>query len=218
MVFLVIMLPLELWECISFYLENATEVGSLFTALIVSIPLKPSNLPTHIRNDMIACTITHNRKDIFIRIITGNETFLNDLWNLLSCSFRFRSPEEVERIRKLIQSWSRRNGGCPWDVSTITNAAMHSTTDVVKWLYSQNCPWEKDAMCNYAAWSDNLELLLWLREQGCPCTASAYCWNRYPKTHKVRAWMENEEKMGPYLKMFNYNFNGLDAKLLDFAI
>lgn len=218
MVFYRLMLPLELWECISLYLENATEVGSLFTALNVSIPLKLSNLPTHIRNDMIACTITHNRKDIFTRIVPGNESFLNDLWDYLSFSLSPRSPEEVDKDRKLIQSWSRRNDGRPWDKSTIERAAVYSTTDVVMWLYNQNCPWEKDAMCNYAAWSDNLELLLWLREQGCPCTARAYWCNRYPKTHKVGAWMENEEKMGPYLKMFNYNFNGLNAKLLDFAI
>jgi hypothetical protein len=218
--FILLMLPLEIWGCISFYLENATEVGNLFTALNIPILLKLS-FPVHIRNDMIACTITHNRKDIFTRIVSGNESIVDDLWDLLSCSLpKSRSPEEDEKSRKLVQCWSRRNGGRPWNDLTIRNAAMYCKTDVVKWLYNQHCPWEKDYMCLHAAWSDNLELLLWLREQGCPCTANEYRINRrYPKTHKIGDWMERHETMGAYLKTVNYfKVNGMNADLLDFAI
>jgi hypothetical protein len=217
------MLPLELWGCISFYLENATEVGNLCTALNVPIflLLKPSMLPVHIRNDMIACTVAHTRKGVFVRIVSGGESFLDDLWDFLSFSVpKHRSVEEAVKCRKLVQRWSRDNGGRPWDDAIIRNAAMYSTTDVVKWLYSQKCPWKKDSMCSSAAWSDNLELLLWLIEQGCPCTAHHYVTNKWhSKTHKVGDWMEQHEKMGPYLEMFDYfNFNRIPCKLLEFAI
>jgi hypothetical protein len=218
------MLPLELWGCISFYLENVTEVGNLCTALNVPIflLLKSSMLPVHIRNDMIACTVAHNRKDIFVRIVSGIESFSDDLWDFLSFSVpKYRSAEEVDKRRKVVQRWSRYNGGRPWCDGTIIIAAKYSTTDVVKWLYSQNCPWDKDFMSSSAAWSDNLELLLWLIEQGCPCTAGNYVTNKlFPKTHKVGDWMERHEKMGPYLEMFDYfNFiNPIPCELLEFAI
>jgi hypothetical protein len=220
------MLPLELWECITFYLENATEVGNLCTALNVPIflLLKPSMLPVHIRNDMIACTVAHNKKYIFIRIVSGSESFLDDLWDFLSFSVpKYRSAEEVVKCRKLVQRWSRENGGCPWNDAIISNAAMYSTTDVVKWLHSQNCPWDKDSMCLSAVWSDNLELLLWLIEQGCPCTAHHYVRNRLHNRKrgkcKVGDWMERHEQMGPYLEMFDYfSFSRIPYELLQFAI
>jgi hypothetical protein len=218
------MLPLELWECISFYLENATEVGNLCTALNVPIflLLKPSMLPVHIRNDMIACTVAHNKKHIFVKIISGGESFLDDLWDLLSFSLpNWSSSTQVCGWRKDMIRWCRHNGGRPWDDLTITNAARYSTIDVVKWLHSQNCPWKKESMCSVAAQDDNIELLLWLIEQGCPCKARHYVTNKqFPKTHKVGNWMERHEKMGPYLEMFDYfNFiNPIPCELLEFAI
>jgi hypothetical protein len=216
------MLPLDLWECISFYLETTTEVGNLCTALNVPIFLNPLIIPLHIQNDMIACTISHNRKDIFTKIISGSETFLDDLWGLLSRTLPslYSSPKDVYDWRKTVVRFSRSNGGHPWHKTFIETAAMYCKTEVVIWLYDQHCPWKKEDMCSYAAWSDNLELLLWLREKECPCTANEYRVNRlHGKTHKVGDWMEKEETMGAYLKAVNYfRDSRIPAELLEFAI
>jgi hypothetical protein len=74
------MLPCEILEYVSFYLENATEVGNLCTALNVPVFFNSSLIPLHIRSDMIACVLSHNRKDIFTRVINRNESFVNDTW------------------------------------------------------------------------------------------------------------------------------------------
>jgi hypothetical protein len=109
------MLPLELLEYVSFFLQNATEVGYLCNAFNISVFLNPSTLPLHTRNDMIACTLSHNRKDTFAKIVNQNETFTSELWEFFCLCSRFI---KVSMIR-----WSRSNGGCPWDKGTMSFAA-----------------------------------------------------------------------------------------------
>jgi hypothetical protein len=212
-------------------MENATEVGNMCNAVNIPVSINSSILPLHIRNDMIACTLAHNRKDIFTKIVNRNESFMNELWDFLRM---FSSHRETHEKISMIR-WSRKHGGHPWDKCTMRYAAEHSNKIVI-WLYNQHCPISNnvmDVMSLVAAEDDNLELLMWLREKGCSIRADVYQVNKkYAKTHKIGEWMEKQEKMGAFIKEHHYfshyphyciyddrlKMFFIDDNLMDFAI
>ena len=206
------MLPLEILEYVSLYLKNATEVGRLCSAFNIPVFLNPSTLPLHIRNDMIACTLSHNRKDIFVKILNHhNETFMNELWDFFCLCSRLTNISTISR--------SRSNGGHLWGEYTMRFAAQHHKNEIVIWLYDQQCPFDKEVMSVVAAKYDNFDILMWLREIGCPIKSYLYRVNRiHAKTHKIADWMGKQEKMGEYLFEHIDSIMSGSGKHMDFAI
>merc|ERR1712010_212843 len=55
-------------------------------------------------------------------------------------------------------------GGCPWDDSACARAVDCRHMEVLKWLRSEGCPWNKET---WASASSSL-IREWLEEYGCP--------------------------------------------------
>ena len=63
-----------------------------------------------------------------------------------------------------------RSEGCPWDKDTCYYAVLGGQLEVLKWLRSEGCPWD-EGTCAATAESEkynDLEILRWLRSEGCP--------------------------------------------------
>ena len=54
-----------------------------------------------------------------------------------------------------------------WKASYCSTAADAGQLEVLKWLRSNNCPWDKET-CNRAVTGGYLEVLQWVRQEGCP--------------------------------------------------
>ena len=60
-----------------------------------------------------------------------------------------------------------RSENCPWDAGACVCAAEGGQLEALKWLREEGCPWDGRA-CIGAARGGHLETLKWLREEGCP--------------------------------------------------
>jgi len=63
-----------------------------------------------------------------------------------------------------------RTQECPWDVSTTIAAAEGGHVDLLQWLRSQGCPWNT-WVCARAALRGHLNALQWAKTHGCPWDA-----------------------------------------------
>jgi len=62
--------------------------------------------------------------------------------------------------------------GYSWNVETFNSAVCGGDIDVVRYLYTNNCPWDENT-CSYSVMyhnteADNLNCLRFLHEHGCP--------------------------------------------------
>ena len=62
-----------------------------------------------------------------------------------------------------------RSEGCPWDKYVCRGAARGGHLEILKWLRSQDppCPWHK-IVCDIAAVRNHLDVLQWAIDNGCP--------------------------------------------------
>ena len=60
-----------------------------------------------------------------------------------------------------------RSEGCPWDKWACADAASGGHLETLKWLRSEGCPWDEET-CEWAAWKGHLNVLRWAIDNGCP--------------------------------------------------
>ena len=60
-----------------------------------------------------------------------------------------------------------RSEDCPWNEWACAGAAKGGHLEILKWLRSEGFPWDEDA-CSGAAMNGHLEILKWLKSEGCP--------------------------------------------------
>jgi hypothetical protein len=57
--------------------------------------------------------------------------------------------------------------GCPWENSVCYDAIRHNNLESLRYLHENGCPWDENATC-YAAIQNSLDCLQYLHENGCP--------------------------------------------------
>ena len=87
-----------------------------------------------------------------------------------------------------------RSEGCPWDRLACWGAAQGGHLEVLKWLRKEGCPWNEE-VCAGAALGGQLEVLKWLRSKGCPWNDLTWV---YASSSLIREWLvENGCPQGP---------------------
>jgi hypothetical protein len=61
--------------------------------------------------------------------------------------------------------------GCKWDEHTTAVAAKYNHLSLVKWLLSAGCPFQASSMCEGAASSGSIEMMVYARQRGCELNA-----------------------------------------------
>jgi hypothetical protein len=64
-----------------------------------------------------------------------------------------------------------RAQGCEWDEETTGAAAEFGHLSLVKWLISAGCPFTKSTICEDAARSGSIEMIVYARQRGCELNA-----------------------------------------------
>ena len=84
----------------------------------------------------------------------------NDLGNVLDQAW---FCEQVARTNKLeFLKWAREVKHCEWDEKTITMAAVKGNLEMLKYCFSNGCPYDEEASCKQAAGKGHLDCLRFL--------------------------------------------------------
>jgi len=74
--------------------------------------------------------------------------------------------ERVALTNKLeFLKWAREVKDCEWDEWTINAAADEGNLEMLKYCYSNGCPYDKEESCKLAAWKGHLDCLRFLFDQ-----------------------------------------------------
>jgi len=69
---------------------------------------------------------------------------------------------------------------CPWDKYTCSSAARTGNLEMLKWLRARNCPWDH-MVCIAARRHGQKDVMRWAHENGCPCLEDCKYSKKYGK-------------------------------------
>lgn len=88
-----------------------------------------------------------------------------------------------------VVKWLRENG-CPWNVATTESAACSGNVELLEWLVTNGCPIDYDRCAYFASETGSLEILQWLDRNGYKITPPLPAINASHGHLEVLQWMK----------------------------